>query len=441
MSDVTAQPAWKELGFKELGSAMQTKQAEMAEIFEKHPDVAQMPADEAVKIKPLNDELSEMGERYDELKSLETARENSDAMGRKAREAVNRPDLQPVEQKGRPVAYKSVGRGFTEAKAFAQWQASGSSDPVGISVDMPTNWLHPSFKGDGSRPIDTKDVLGTDSSLATVDQQYDPEVIRIPGIVGPTEFPNRVAALFPQATTSQNAIAFMEETVTTNAAAETAEGATKPESVLGFAESSTPVRKIATWLPVTEEVFADVPALAGYVNARLRTFVLQREDSQLLTGDGIAPNLEGLLNVTGVQTQAKGVDPTPDAIHKAGTLILVNGGGMAPSDVVLHPNDWQDIRLLRTADGIYIWGSPSEPGTARIWGWPVTVTTAITENTGLVGAFASANAMIFRRESVNVRVYDQHADFAITNKLAIVAEERLALAVFRPQAFATVTGI
>lgn len=436
-----AKPAWADLGFKELGEAMQAKQKELAEIFEAHPDVASMPEEKAIKVKPLNDELSDMGERFDTLKDLEEVRGRTKEHEAKAREAVNRPGHpQPGETKARQITYRDAGAAFVESKGFKAWQERGGS-PIGLDVEMPTRWLHPDFKGDGSRPVAFKDVLGTDSSLAGVDTQYQPEVIRLPGILEPLEFPNRVAALFPQGTTTQNAVSFMEESVTDNQAAETEEAAAKPESGLDFQELSTPVRKIATWIPVTEEAFADVPALRAYVNARLRTFVLQREDSQLLVGDGIAPNLLGLLANPGIQTQATAADPVPDAIYKAGTKLLVNAGGQVPSDVVLHPNDWQGVRLLRTADGIYIWGSPSESGPARIWGWPVTVTTAITENTGLVGAFSAGNAMIMRRETVNLRVADQHADFAVTNKIAIIAEERLALVVFRPSAFATVTGI
>jgi HK97 family phage major capsid protein len=107
---------------------------------------------------------------------------------------------------------------------------------------------------------------------------------------------------------------------------------------------------------------------------------------------------------------------------------------------VLHPNDWQDVRLLRTADGIYIWGSPADAGPERIWGYPVRVTTAITENTGLVGAFRSM-AQVFRREGLTVVASTEHASNFTSNLVTILAETRLALAVYRPAAFCSVTGI
>jgi HK97 family phage major capsid protein len=108
--------------------------------------------------------------------------------------------------------------------------------------------------------------------------------------------------------------------------------------------------------------------------------------------------------------------------------------------VVIHPNDWQDIRLLRTADGIYIWGNPSETGVDRIWGLPVRKTTGITENTALVGAFRPF-AEVRRRAGITVTISTEHSTFFVENKVMIQVEERLGLAVYRESAFCTVTGI
>ena len=179
--------------------------------------------------------------------------------------------------------------------------------------------------------------------------------------------------------------------------------------------------------------------MRAYVENRLRTFIVQREDGQLLNGNGTTPNLRGILNVVGIQTQAKGADPVPDAIYKGITKIAVNAF-LDASGVVIHPNDWQDIRLLRTADGIYIWGNPSEAGPERIWGLPIVKTTRITEGTALVGAFRDGS-QIFRRSELAFAVSDSHSDFFQKNLLALRVEERLALVVFRPSAFCTITGI
>ena len=191
------------------------------------------------------------------------------------------------------------------------------------------------------------------------------------------------------------------------------------------------------FLPVTDEQLEDVPRVRSYIDNRLAFMVRQRLDAQLLVGDGTAPNISGILDRAGIQTQAKGADPTPDAVYKAMTKIRVNAFA-EPNAAVFHPNDWQDIRLLRTTDGIYIWGSPADAGPERIWGLRVAQTTALTENTGLVGDFQQAELVI--RSGVDLAVGFINDDFQ-RNRQSIRAEMRAALAVYRPAAFATVTGI
>jgi HK97 family phage major capsid protein len=121
------------------------------------------------------------------------------------------------------------------------------------------------------------------------------------------------------------------------------------------------------------------------------------------------------------------------------TLIQINSF-LDPSGVVIHPTDWQDIRLLRTTDGIYIWGSPADTGPERIWGLPVVKTTAATLNTAIVAAFDTA-MQIFRRNEVSFAISDSHNDFCIKHQLMLRVEERLAFPVYRPQAICLVTGI
>jgi HK97 family phage major capsid protein len=322
-------------------------------------------------------------------------------------------------------AGKSLGEVFTESAAFKTYsKARKAGDAVEIDIDDEN---------------ELKRLLGVGTKATLTETGYAPQAIRT-GLILPGALRRPVVAdLIPDGTTRMNAIVYMEETTTTNAAATVAEGAAKPESTLVFTERSSPVRKIATVLPITDELMDDEPAMRSYVEARLRLFLALAEEAQLYAGSGVSPDLTGLTITAGINTQAKGADPTPDAIWKAMDLIRVNAF-LEPDGVIMHPNDWQDIRLLRTADGIYIWGSPSEQGPQRIWGVPVVVTPAATQNTGLVGAFAQGT-QIFRRSQVSFAVSDQHQDFFIKNLLMLRVEERLALVVYRPKGLSTVTGI
>lgn len=244
-----------------------------------------------------------------------------------------------------------------------------------------------------------------------------------------------IADLMPNVQTNQAVLKFMHETTFTNNAAAVAEGADKPESTIEFDEVESPVRKIATWIPVTDEQLRR--GLEPLVRNRLQVMLALAEESQLLTGDGVAPNIKGFSTWV-TQTQAKGADPVPDAIHKAITKVRTVGFD-EPSAIIMHPNDWQDVRLLRTADGVYIWGNPSEVGMATIWGLPVITTTAQAENTAFLGNFAG-QSQISRDGSVMVKV-GWINDYFTKNKQVILIEEYLGLEVYRANSFCYVTGI
>jgi HK97 family phage major capsid protein len=136
-----------------------------------------------------------------------------------------------------------------------------------------------------------------------------------------------------------------------NATAATAEGAAKPEVTFVFTETNAPVRKIAGWTKISEEVLEDFPAVKSVIDQQLPFMVQQTEEAELLSGDGTGQHLTGLLNTSGIQTQAKGsATPTAtnvNAIYNAITKIRVNSF-LEPDGIIVHPNDWQIMRLTRT---------------------------------------------------------------------------------------------
>lgn len=311
---------------------------------------------------------------------------------------------------------KSVGQQFVESKeyqAFLRNHATGQeSEAVVIDVGLKT--------------------------LVTTTTTWVPQAVRS-NVVVPYATPMPVVTdLIPTIQISSNAFVYMEETTYTNAAAETAEGAAKPEAALALTERTSNVRKIAVWIPVTDEALEDIPQMMSYLESRLGFMVQQRLNTQILVGNGTAPNLRGILNVVGIQTQAKATDPTPDAIYKAMTKVRVTGQAI-PSAYVTNPLDWQEVKLLRTTDGVYIWGNPSEMGPDRIWGIPVVLEPGMTEGTGVVGDWANYS-LLAERKGLTLKVGYQNDDF-IKNQRSIVAEIRVALAFLRPAAFCSVTGI
>lgn len=352
-------------------------------------------------IRNLNDECTDLAKERESLLAVQKAADSS----------ASRGTAEPgAEQKGLPggVSTKSLGDLFAESDAFKT---------KGRSADL---------------DMDLKTLLSRAAG-------WNPESTRGPRVVDFATAAPQVLDLIPTTPTSQAAVKYMEETTFTNAAAERLEGGAYAEAALALTEKSSIVQSIGVWLPVTDEQLEDEPRVRAYIDNRLPFMVRQRLGSQVLVGNGTDPNLRGILNVVGIQTQAKGTDPVPDAVYKAMTKVRVTGQAL-PNAFVAHPNDWQDIRLLRTADGIYIWGSPSEAGPERIWGLQVVQESALTENTGVVGDFANFSELAVRR-GIEVKVTDAHSDFFVNGKQAIRAGLRAAFVVYRPAAFATVTGI
>lgn len=419
---------------KEYSNDLAKQREDIAKIFEGKKTAEgtfNLSADEIVEVRRRNEEAGKLAQLLEAASDLETIHTGNDEelKALKTPNGVVFPGTQVVAQ-GQPLlqqrATKSLGELFTESDAFKNSKGLGKGQ------------IGPAFELDLAEKFGKAVARHGIKALFDTATGYAPQAIRLPEPITPFEEGLSVAALMPEGQTSQNAVPYMEETTTTNAAAEIAEGLAKPESALALTEKTSAVRKIATHLPITDEALEDVPFIESYIDTRLRLFVRQREDGQLLAGDGAAPNLRGILNTAGILTQAKGADPTPDAVYKAMTKIRVQGF-MEPTGAVFHPNDWQDVRLLRTADGIYIWGSPSEAGPERIWGLQVVQTSRMTENTALVGAFRLA-AQIFRRSELAMQIGWINDQF-VKNQRTILVEERLALVVFRPKGFATVTGI
>lgn len=244
-----------------------------------------------------------------------------------------------------------------------------------------------------------------------------------------------VVDLVPMITTDQPLYKFMRETGFVNAAGETIEGGAYNEATLALTEAEEAIRKITVWIPVTDEQLEDVPSARAYVESRLRFMLEQRLDQRLLYGNpaAVPAQIRGFHNTAGINVQ-NGLDrDIPDVVLDAATKVRVIGQAVADG-VVLHPYDFTRVRLQKTADGIYIWGHPSQVGPATLWGMPVVDSAQEVEGAGLTGGFATQSLLVVRR-GVEVKVSDSHADFFINGKQAIRADFRAALVTIRPGAF------
>ena len=407
----------------ELMDQIAAKRTELKSVFENNVD-GKYTSEQKEEIKKRNDELGELVEDLSiEKKKIQNAK------------AIEE-DMKPVSEMplaGEQKEVKSVGEQFVNSDAYKNYLSNG-------------------VKGVDSH-IETKTTLTTTG--------YPPEVLRQPGILeSALRDPNAVISLFDVINTDQNSFSYLEETTFTNNAAEAAEGSAVGEAALAFTEQTESIRKLGVFLPVTDELLADESGSQGYLNSRLQTMIRLRLDSQLLTGNGTAPNLEGILDAgkssvgsTAFGSYSGNLDRI-GAIYGAITDIRVNAF-TEPDAIIMHPNDWNAVvtsvgaDFAGTSSAGYAEKSPlfvaaggmGAGPAAQIWGLKVVPTTAITENTVLVGKFGGGEAAnIVMRQGMELAVSDSHSDFFTKNQLAIRATMRVGFPVYREAAFHKITA-
>jgi len=375
------------------------------------------------KIKGLNDELAGL---VDDLKIEEAKAKNEKALEVEDNTPVNSiPNAMP-EQKGP----QTIGEQFANTDAYKAYVEKG-------------------VKGVDSQ-AEFKTTLNTTG--------YPPESLRAPGILETAlRNPDSVIGLFDQIQTSQNAYVYLEETTFDNQAGSIAESgdiSATLESALAFTERTESIRKMATFLPVTDELLADVAGIQGYVNSRLSTMMKLNMDNQLINGDGTAPNLTGVLNKSGINTFDYAL-PYAGELGKLGQIYqaiteIRKDAFVEPDAIVMHPSDWYqivtsvtDVDTSGSKNPLFVvaggFGADAAP---RIWGLRVVPSTVIAEGTMLVGKFGGGDAaQVIMREGVDLAVSDSHSDFFAKNQLAIRLTMRLGFAIYRPTAFCTITNV
>lgn len=242
-------------------------------------------------------------------------------------------------------------------------------------------------------------------------------------------------------TTQSDLVEYARVTSVTNAAAPVPEAtsttdddALKPESAIVLSRENAPVITIAHWIPATKRALSDAGQIRTLIDGFLRYGLAEELEDQIAQGDGTGENFEGILNVSGIQSQAWDTDLLTTT-RKARTLIRTVGRA-TPTAYAFNPADLETIDLLKDDQGRFYYGGPSDGGVQRHWRLPVVETEAVPEGTGLVGDFRQA--VLWDREQAAISATDSHSDFFVRNLVAILAELRAAFGVLRPAAFCTI---
>jgi len=388
-------------------------------------------------------QVSEYRKNTEDIKSIRSELSGLDALidGEKYLSQVGDSvagdlDIQGAGQSS--LGAKSLGEAFVSSAEFKQLQNGRAGytmhQPFEVKMaDIASMWQ--------------KDLYaGTPGSVG----DFTAQAVQRDSMVERQRRTSRVRDLFPVTRTDSATIEFFQVVGFTNAAStvpQRNEGNTafglKPQSSLSFSSQQVAVRTIAHWEAAHRNVLADEPQLRGIIDNELLYGLRLTEDAQILAGTGQGEDLLGILNTPGIQSYnwSGGVttpvpDTKADALRRAATLAFLSF--YEPTGVVVHPNDWEDIELTKNSQGDYLLAvSIALGGEPRVWRMPVVDSPAIQEGTALLGSFG-IGAQIYDREQANIRVAEQHSDFFVRNAVVVLAEERLAVAVKRPESFVEV---
>lgn len=308
---------------------------------------------------------------------------------------------------------KSLGEQFVERdeyKALAETPHAGASASMSVKADITTS---------------TTGAGGVGAAIAPSRQA---------GIQGLPQRRLTVRGLLMPGRTDSQLIEYVQETGFSNNAAPTGEGALKPQSDITLDDVSTRTKVIAHWFRVSKQTLSDVSQIRSVIDNRLLYGLALKEEVQLLFGDGTGENLFGIVPQATSYVNPLAADADATSIDKIRLMMLQAVLAEYPSTgIVMNPADWAWIELLKDSTGRYIIGNPQGSLSPTLWGLPVVATPSMPIDKVLTGAF-DMGAQIFDQWDSRIETGFQNDDFT-RNKLTVLAEQRLALATYRPEAF------
>lgn len=437
--------SFDEKRLSELQGALRTKMAEnkqIADSFKVEDGIVVVSSDQKSAFDRNMSDIREIKSLIEGLEQMKSV----DQWGSEPRDSVGASfDASPLRYDAPQV--KSLGQMFLESPEFKSLNGGRNG------ANMPSPFVLNSS-------INVKDVysaLPSGTMGRGADAQFG-TIMRDAMVTQPTRT-KRVRDLFPARTTTAAVIEYFRMlgfttpgTTSVNNAGPVSERSgspevftAKPQSSFQFVGEQAPVRTLAHWEAAHRNVLADEPQLRSIIDNELLYGLRLQEDYQILQGDGTGENLTGILETNGIQTynwsdgptDAVVADTKADAIRRAATLALL--AYYEPTGVVLNPQDWEDIELTKDVNGQYLIAvSVALGGEPKLWRVPVVDTPAMPVGQALIGAFGTG-AQLYDREQASIRISEQHADFFVRNAIVVLAEQRLALAVKRPEAFVKVT--
>ena len=276
----------------------------------------------------------------------------------------------------------------------------------------------------------------------TTGADFTGEVIpadRVPGYKFDPTRPTHIRQLLAQGSTQSDVVRFVKESGYSNGAAATAEGATLTQSDFDMTAADANVRKIGTYFRISEEMLADTPQLTSYLSARAPEKLLEVEDTQILSGNGTAPNLSGIITDATAFAAGDLADSVDDAndfdVIVAALNQLANANYNADT-ILLNPSDFHKILLLKDTQNNYLKDQVYNGLQPVFMGVKVVLNTAISAGDFLIGNFG-VGTQLWVRDGINVEFFREDGTNVRDGFVTVRVSERIALTNYLPNAFVT----
>lgn len=274
----------------------------------------------------------------------------------------------------------------------------------------------------------------------TVAADFTGEVIpadRVPGYKFDPTRPTHIRQLLAQGSTQSDVVRFVKESGYSNGAAATAEGTTLTQSDFDMTAADANVRKIGTYFRISEEMLADTPQLTSYLSARAPEKLLEVEDTQILSGNGSAPNLSGIITDATAFAAGDLADSVDEANEFDAIVAALNqlaGANYNADTILLNPSDFHKILLLKDSQNNYLKDQVYSGLQPVFMGVKVVLNTAIAAGSFLIGNFG-VGTQLWVRDGINVEFFREDGTNVRDGFVTVRVSERVALTNYLPNAF------
>lgn len=274
----------------------------------------------------------------------------------------------------------------------------------------------------------------------TVGADFTGEVIpadRVPGYKFDPTRPTHIRQLLAQGSTQSDVVRFVKESGYSNGAAATAEGTTLTQSDFDMTAADANVRKIGTYFRISEEMLADTPQLTSYLSARAPEKLLEVEDTQILSGNGSAPNLSGIITDATAFAAGDLADSVDNANEFDAIVAALNqlaGANYNADTILLNPSDFHKILLLKDSQNNYLKDQVYSGLQPVFMGVKVVLNTAIAAGSFLIGNFG-VGTQLWVRDGINVEFFREDGTNVRDGFVTVRVSERVALTNYLPNAF------